>query len=88
MAFPGQKIKTSILKRYLLHGKKYVSGLGAGTGGFHEQALEVQISWITSSATVGEILGSFICCLFHIFRGAHHQIKVCEIQRYHFQWFK
>lgn len=35
---------------------------------------------------MGETLGSFICCLFYIFRGAHHQINVCEIQRYHFQW--
>lgn len=41
MVFPGQKMKTSILKRYLLHGKQSVSGHAAGTRGFHAQALEV-----------------------------------------------
>lgn len=77
MAFPGQKIKTSLLKRYLLHGKQYVSGHAAGTRGFHAQALVVQMSWRISSATVGEALGPFICCLFHLFKGARHQINIC-----------
>lgn len=53
------------LKRYLLHGKQYVSGHAAGTRGL---ALEAQISWRISSATEGETLGSFFCCLFCIFK--------------------
>lgn len=65
MAFPGQKIKTSLLKRYLLHGKQYVSGHAAGTRGFHAQALEVQISWRISNngRNIGVIYLLFISYL-------------------------
>lgn len=72
--FPGQKIKTSILKRYLLHCKQYVSGHAAGPRGFHAQALEVQISWRISSATMGETLGSFICFVYFL-SSEKHTIK-------------